>query len=82
MSMKLTRRVDESGRVIIPTGFREKSNILPGSYIEISVEEDGSIRIQSREKRCMICGKTATLETEKIAICHECAKSLVALLEK
>ena len=39
MKRSVTRKIDELGRVVIPSDFREELGMEPGEKIEIYIEE-------------------------------------------
>lgn len=39
MKRSVTRKIDELGRVVIPSNFREELGIEPGEKVEIYIEE-------------------------------------------
>lgn len=84
MAYKSTRIIDERGRVMIPGHIREALNLAPGNYVDITLDEDGSIRIRVEDVRCVICGKSVEnqehAELDKGAgrkcVCGECTAAL------
>jgi AbrB family looped-hinge helix DNA binding protein len=37
--------IDAAGRVVIPALIRERAGLRPGTELELSVDEDGSVRL-------------------------------------
>ena len=80
MAYKPTRIIDLHGRVVIPNHIREALKLHTGSYVDIALEDDGSIRIRAHETRCIICGESvehkehAELDkgSGKKYVCGEC----------
>lgn len=90
MKESTIRYVDNQIRIVIPAHIRKTLNIAPGTPIEISLEDDGTIRIRPTYERCSICG--ASVEgvhhaeikagSEKKHICYECSQKILKHIMK
>lgn len=71
---KMTRPVDEMGRVVLPKETREKLGLFHNCPVEIST--DGNIITVKRfEKACVFCGAIKNLKLFKGKyICPGCLK--------
>ena len=56
----VARKVDQLGRVVLPSEVRRHFDISPGDLIEIAVDSD-AILLTKVENRCVFCGETASL---------------------
>jgi transcriptional pleiotropic regulator of transition state genes len=74
----VARKVDQLGRVVLPSEVRRHFDISPGDLIEIAVESD-AILLTKVENRCVFCGETASLsEFSGKLVCGECVSRLAA----
>ena len=72
------RKVDQLGRVVLPSEVRRHFDISPGDLIEIAVDSD-AILLTKVENRCVFCGETASLsEFSGKLVCGECVSRLAA----
>lgn len=73
----LIRKVDEVGRVVIPSGLRRNYHIETGDSIEIFL--DGKMLVLKKYNRgCFFCGEMdGLIELEGQKVCHECAKDII-----
>lgn len=89
MATKFTRYVDPQGRILIPSHIRDALNLNTGNNVELSLEDDGTLRIRAQEPRCSICGESVedkrsaaiTAGQSRKYICCNCALALVRVLE-
>jgi len=74
----VARKVDQLGRVVLPSEVRRHFDISPGDLIEIAVDSD-AILLTKVEDRCVFCGGTASLsEFSGKLVCDECVNRLAA----
>lgn len=58
--VKITRKLDDTGRVVIPKDVRESLNWESYDTIEVFIEEDRVI-LQKKELACLECGTQLSL---------------------
>ena len=84
MATKSVRRVDDLGRVVLPSNIRKALNLGPRSVVEVDLADDNeTIRIRATSERCSVCGKPidskphAEVETNgKKFVCYICAQAV------
>lgn len=75
-STGIVRKIDELGRVVIPSELREKFGIAERDPLEIYVE-GSNIILKKYEPNCIFCGNSRNLTTYKEkTICEKCLKEL------
>ena len=82
--MKTARCTDSQGRIIIPNHIRKALDLTPETRLDITLEDDNTIRIKIAETRCVICGEGVdgrpsikfTVGAEKKHVCANCSKSI------
>ncbi len=90
MATKSTRYVDNQGRVILPAHIRKALNLGPGKSIEVSLDDDGTIRIVAVRERCSICGESVegkhhtkvTVGTGEKLFCYNCCQAIARAMMK
>ncbi|MDQ3955749.1 MAG: AbrB/MazE/SpoVT family DNA-binding domain-containing protein [Actinomycetota bacterium] len=75
-STGVVRKIDELGRIVLPSELRKVFGIHEGDELEISVEEDRVI-LQKRQDVCVFC----SAENPQVAyrdrrVCDNCAQEL------
>ena len=81
-STGIIRRVDELGRVVIPSEIRNQFNIVEKDPIEIYVDRS-SIILKKFEPNCIFCGNTKNLiEYNDKLICEDCSKKIADLTKQ
>jgi AbrB family transcriptional regulator, transcriptional pleiotropic regulator of transition state genes len=72
----MSRKVDELGRMVLPSELRKRFRIQEGDYLGIHVEEDRII-LTKVESSCVFCSVSADLVTfrDKL-ICPDCLGAL------
>jgi AbrB family transcriptional regulator, transcriptional pleiotropic regulator of transition state genes len=75
-STGVVRKIDELGRIVLPSELRRVFGIKEGDELEISVDEDRVI-LQKRQDLCLFCGA----ENPKVSyrdrrVCEDCAGEL------
>ena len=80
--MKVTRMIDDLGRIVIPKEIRKCLGVEAGD--EFNVELDGRrIIITKTENSCTFCGKpTDYLIVQNLPVCKKCADIIVKRSEK
>ena len=78
-STGVVRKIDELGRIVLPSELRKVFGIHEGDELEISVEEDRVI-LQKRQDVCLFC----SAENPKLAyrdrrVCENCASELAQI---
>jgi AbrB family transcriptional regulator, transcriptional pleiotropic regulator of transition state genes len=75
-STGVVRKIDELGRIVLPSELRRVFGIREGEELEISVEGERVI-LQKRSDTCLFCGAEApTLEYRGRRVCESCAEEL------
>lgn len=83
MAITKTTRMDGQGRIVLPVHIREELNLNPGQEVTVYLEE-GTIKIQPAEKRCVFCGNSVN-EDQHIPlgdkyVCRNCCLDLSRIL--
>ena len=83
---KTTRYMDSLGRINLPMHIRKELNLGTGQVVEVTLDDDGSIRIRPTTERCCICGDavgadgkphiTLAAGPEPKLICNECGQAI------
>jgi transcriptional pleiotropic regulator of transition state genes len=74
----IRRKVDDLGRVVIPSSIRKMLGIAEGDLVEIHVDGDRVVFSLPREQ-CTFCGSYLHLETFRgKVICWSCTAALRA----
>jgi transcriptional pleiotropic regulator of transition state genes len=75
-STGVVRKIDELGRIVLPSELRRVFGIHEGDELEISVEGEHII-LNKRLDRCLFCSSDETLMTYKDRkVCASCASEL------
>jgi AbrB family transcriptional regulator, transcriptional pleiotropic regulator of transition state genes len=75
-STGVVRKIDELGRIVLPSELRRVFGIREGEELEISVDGE-RIVLQKRADVCLFCGaESADLEFRNRKVCHNCAGEL------
>lgn len=78
-STGVVRKIDELGRIVLPSELRKVFGIREGDELEISVEEDRVI-LQKRQDVCLLCSaEDPKLTYRDRRICESCAGELAQL---
>ncbi len=79
-SVKITRKVDELGRIVIPAEIRKHLDVEPGTDLQVELRGEEVI-LRRTEAFCRVCGSTSDLlELDGAFVCADCAKRLAKLL--
>ena len=72
----IIRKIDNTGRLIIPAELRHQLNIKNGDAVMFCADDDG-ITIRKPEKACTICGADKnTVEFKGKYICADCVTQI------
>jgi transcriptional pleiotropic regulator of transition state genes len=75
-STGVVRKIDELGRIVLPSELRRVFGIHEGDELEISVQGEQVI-LQKRQDLCVFCGRdTTTLEFKGRQVCEDCVTNL------
>jgi AbrB family transcriptional regulator, transcriptional pleiotropic regulator of transition state genes len=73
----VVRRIDELGRVVVPSEVRRVIRLREGDELEISVDGERII-LQKRQDVCLFCSaEHPELEFKQRRICHGCASEFL-----
>ncbi len=75
-STGIVRKVDELGRIVLPSELRRSYDLAVKDAIEIYTEDD-MIILKKFQRSCVFCGKTENLVDYKgKSICADCATEI------
>ena len=75
-STGVVRKIDELGRIVLPSELRRVFGIREGDELEISVNGEQVI-LQKRQDLCTFCGaESPTIEYRERRVCENCAGEL------
>ena len=75
-STGVVRKIDELGRIVLPSELRRVFGIREGDELEISVNGE-QIILQKRADLCLFCGaETPSIEFRDRRVCENCATEL------
>jgi transcriptional pleiotropic regulator of transition state genes len=78
-STGIVRKIDELGRVVLPSELRKILNMRHGDELAISVEGDQVI-LEKRHDVCVFCGADEPrIEFKGRRVCERCAGDMVNL---
>jgi AbrB family transcriptional regulator, transcriptional pleiotropic regulator of transition state genes len=81
-STGVVRKIDELGRIVLPSELRRVFGIREGDELEISVNGEQVI-LQKRQDLCLFCGgDNPTIEYKDRKICEDCASEIATLTSK
>ncbi len=73
------RKVDDLGRVVIPSSIRKTLGIREGDEVEVSVER-GRVVLSPAADACVFCGETGDVEGFRgRVVCWSCMAAVRAL---
>jgi AbrB family transcriptional regulator, transcriptional pleiotropic regulator of transition state genes len=79
-STGVVRKIDELGRIVLPSEIRRVFGIREGDELDISVEGDRVI-LQKRRDVCLFCSaENPTITYRDRKVCENCAASLSEML--
>ncbi len=77
-STGITRKVDELGRIVLPSELRRTLDINPRDTLEIFVDGEGII-LRKYQPQCIFCSDSEGIRIFKGKnICEKCLRSAVA----
>ncbi len=72
----LIRKLDDLGRIVIPSNLRKTLDLKPGDELEMYAQEE-CIVMRKFEPGCVFCGGTyRIMEFKEKNICAACLRSL------
>lgn len=75
-STGVVRKIDELGRIVLPSELRKVFGIREGDELEISVDGE-TIMLQKRQDVCLFCGtESPVLKYQGRTVCENCAAEL------
>ena len=75
-STGVVRKIDELGRIVVPSEIRKVFGIREGDELEISVDGERVI-LQKRRDLCTFCGaESPVLEHRGRRVCERCAREV------
>ena len=75
-STGVVRKIDELGRIVLPSELRRVFGIREGEELEISVEGERVI-LQKRDDVCLFCGaEDPAVQYRGRRVCQDCAAEL------
>lgn len=90
MSVKTNCRIEQNGRIMIPSHFRKALNLNPGNIVIVDMDEDGAIRVRATHERCSVCGASVedkhhtdvNINKSQKHICFDCAQAIARAMMK
>jgi AbrB family transcriptional regulator, transcriptional pleiotropic regulator of transition state genes len=77
-STGVVRKIDELGRIVLPSELRKVFNIREGDELEISVDGEKVI-LQKRQDLCLFCGaEQPAVAFKGRSVCQSCASELAS----
>jgi transcriptional pleiotropic regulator of transition state genes len=77
-STGVVRKIDELGRIVLPSELRKVFNIREGDELEISVDGEKVI-LQKRRDLCLFCGaEQPSVHFKDRSVCQSCADELTS----
>lgn len=74
MKLIAERKIDELGRIVIPSEIRQKLGIENLSAVAI-YEDDEKIILQKSKPSCKLCGDCEDIN-EELCLCRNCIKKI------
>lgn len=83
MKENITRKLDELGRIVIPSDFRKKLDVKTGDRLRVELI-DNTLVLQKSIPTCVLCGKAEGLkyESNNKHICEDCIQEIAEGLKK
>lgn len=70
----IQRRIDELGRIVIPSEMRDSLGITTKTLVSIELK-DGTIFLKKAERTCKVCGSSEDLNDD-ISVCASCISKI------
>lgn len=69
-----SRKVDELGRIVLPSEIRSELGVELGDSLDLSVDKTGTVVfLKKSEKHCVIChGQNGLIDVQNKPVCAEC----------
>lgn len=81
--MQNFKKLNKGGGLTVPRMIRQELGLHPGTALDISTTEDGSLLIQKHAPCCHICGSTEQIGSYKgLTLCQGCFDRLGEELKK
>ena len=81
-STGVVRKIDELGRIVLPSELRKVFNIREGDELEISVDGEHII-LNKRHDLCLFCGaESPSFEYKNRRLCEDCAGEVASLTRR
>lgn len=88
--IKSIRYIDNQGRIVLPSHIRKALNLGPGWCVEVTLDDDNTIRIRPTKERCSICGEPVgdkgftelSKGQDRKLICYSCAQAVAKAMLK
>jgi transcriptional pleiotropic regulator of transition state genes len=78
-STGIVRKIDELGRIVLPSELRKILNMRHGDELAISVEGDQVI-LEKRHDVCVFCGsERPSIDFKGRRVCERCARDMSEL---
>jgi AbrB family transcriptional regulator, transcriptional pleiotropic regulator of transition state genes len=77
----VARRIDDLGRVVIPSEFRKAFGIAAGEVVDMTIEGD-AIVVRRIEASCSLCGSehvSGAIRWNERLLCGDCVSGIKAL---
>jgi transcriptional pleiotropic regulator of transition state genes len=72
----MVRKIDELGRIVLPSELRKVLNMRHGDELAISVDGD-LIILEKRQDTCLFCSAPSpSIEFRHQRLCEDCARAL------
>ncbi len=83
MKENITRKLDELGRIVIPSDFRKKLDVKTGDRLRVELV-DNTLILQKSIPTCVLCGKAEDLnyESHNKYICEDCLETILMNAKK
>ena len=72
---RLNRKLDSRGRILLPSSFRKKLNIINNEELTLTLEDE-SIILKPAQNKCVFCGKPAKYTFINGNLCTECVVTI------
>ena len=72
MARGIVRRMDDLGRIVIPSEFRKVLGLKEYTPIELSLLDDQTLVLRKHRDSCAICGDESGYRVKDRVICEEC----------
>lgn len=74
----MRKKIDNTGRLVLPKSIREKAKISGGEDLEVSYNNDTkTILIERITEKCSVCGNEENLQCiNDIILCQSCVDKI------